>query len=181
MINDQVIVKNKTKETNMNVEITINGAPASGKTSIATMLKQILERHNIQVTVIDRDDDKIEFDEQICSRNLSRLGGRLSVTIKTQQAFYGIAALKPDLTFPDLVSRELVRAREGHQPMRNPHEAYGIIMEEVDEFWDEVKRKRLNPLAALKELAQIGAMAQRAAEDLGLMANRDASFDLMKE
>lgn len=40
------------------------------------------------------------------------------------------------------VSAELIRAREMHPgKFRNLHEAYGVMLEEVDEFWDEVKKK----------------------------------------
>jgi NTP pyrophosphatase (non-canonical NTP hydrolase) len=59
--------------------------------------------------------------------------------------------------------------------MPTPHDAYGKILEEVDEFFDEVKQKdavRDTPSGRarmLQELVQVGAMAQRAAEDLKLI------------
>lgn len=87
--------------------------------------------------------------------------------------------------FAEAVRRELQKARgeyvtldenkqpvqpKGHAPLNSAHEAYSVILEEVCEFWDWVCRKReeRDPNEMLKELVQIGAMAQRAAEDLGL-------------
>jgi len=55
-----------------------------------------------------------------------------------------------------------------HGLYHSPHEAYGVLMEEVDEFFDEVKRKRIDPLAMRKELIQVAAVAVRAIHDLKL-------------
>ena len=49
--------------------------------------------------------------------------------------------------------------------MRNFHEAYGILKEEVDEFWDAVKKN--DHERALDEIAQVGAMALAILVDLG--------------
>jgi hypothetical protein len=67
------------------------------------------------------------------------------------------------------VEGEITRARCLH-PWRYPtlHHGYAVLLEEVEEFKDEVFRKSENRdyLAMYKELAQIGAMAQRIAEDI---------------
>lgn len=65
---------------------------------------------------------------------------------------------------------ELERATELHGPMMSSHHAYGVILEEVDEFWDEVKKKReLRSKQKMKEeLVQIAAMCCRAIIDLKL-------------
>lgn len=68
--------------------------------------------------------------------------------------------------FPGLVARELAKAREKHRGPASPHEGYAILLEEVDEFWDEVKRQKPDPIQMLKELAQIGVVAQRIAEEV---------------
>lgn len=69
-----------------------------------------------------------------------------------------------------LVEEELVKAREKHQgPIHTPHEAYGVIMEEVCGFFDEVRLQQHMKGAILKELVQIAAMCYRAAEDLQLL------------
>ncbi len=74
-----------------------------------------------------------------------------------------------ELDFPDMVKTEIERARRLHPQKHNSlHEGYAIILEEVDEFWDEVKKKRSeqSPVMILSELVQIGAMAQRISEDV---------------
>jgi len=72
--------------------------------------------------------------------------------------------------FAALVRQELEGARSKHAPMMSAHHAYAVILEELDEFWDEVKRRgdAQSPLAMLGEIIQVAAMCQRAAEDLGL-------------
>lgn len=49
--------------------------------------------------------------------------------------------------------------------MNSAHEAYGVLLEEVDELWDHVKTKQKNrDLAAMqKEAIQVAAMAIRFA------------------
>lgn len=68
------------------------------------------------------------------------------------------------------VASELQRARLLHKPLNSAHEAYSVILEEIDEFWDEVKKKRSerNHCNMRKELVQIAAMAVRALSDLDL-------------
>lgn len=70
------------------------------------------------------------------------------------------------------VASELQRARLFHKPLNSAHEAYSVILEEIDEFWDEVKKKRSerNHCNMRKELVQIAAMAVRALSDLDLGA-----------
>ena len=70
--------------------------------------------------------------------------------------------------FPDFVKNELERAREQNAPINSVHEGYGVILEEVDEFWAEVCKKKAerDPVNMFNELVQIAAMAQRVAEDV---------------
>lgn len=63
---------------------------------------------------------------------------------------------------------EFRNATENHGPMHGGHEAYAVIKEEVDEFWDEVKKKNPDRENMRKELVQIAAMACRAVVDLDL-------------
>lgn len=67
--------------------------------------------------------------------------------------------------FAGLVKHELEKAREKHRPIAGIHEGYAVLLEEVDEFWERVKEQQPDPMEMLKELGQIGAMAQRVAED----------------
>jgi hypothetical protein len=53
---------------------------------------------------------------------------------------------------------EIERARRKHAPMRGPHEGYAVLLEEVDELWDEVKRRDPDLAAMRKEAIQIAAM-----------------------
>jgi len=57
------------------------------------------------------------------------------------------------------IAEEIKRARAKHAPMRGAHEGYAVLLEEVDELWDEVKRSKADLVAMRKEAIQIGAMA----------------------
>jgi hypothetical protein len=71
------------------------------------------------------------------------------------------------------VVAEAGRAARIHDPMHSPHEAYGVIKEEFEEFWAEVKAfnlpkgKDTRPNMRL-ELIQTAAMCIRAIRDLNL-------------
>lgn len=73
----------------------------------------------------------------------------------------------PHPVFADL-NDEMTRAVDKHGPMRNEHEAYGLIAEEFAEFFDEIRRQELDRTAARKELIQIAAVACQAIIDLKL-------------
>ena len=70
--------------------------------------------------------------------------------------------------FDELVDRELARARSLHNPYNSHHEAYSVILEELDEYWDEVKKRTAErDTEHMKtELVQIATTARRAYEDL---------------
>jgi len=74
------------------------------------------------------------------------------------------------MTFTESVAHELLTARARYPLMASLHEGYAVILEEVEEFWDECKKKpKLRDRKRLyEELVQIAAMAQRTAEDLQL-------------
>jgi hypothetical protein len=65
------------------------------------------------------------------------------------------------------VSEELDRAESQFPKINTPHEGYAIILEELDEFWDECKvnqsRRSLNDMR--NELIQVAAMAIRTIKD----------------
>lgn len=76
--------------------------------------------------------------------------------------------------FVHLQEVALAKARSKHAPMQTRHEAYGVILEELDEFWDQVKAggadtPKVDKAKLLKELTHVAAMCQRAAEDLNLL------------
>jgi len=64
--------------------------------------------------------------------------------------------------------RELCRARDAHPKFNSDHEGWAVIKEELDELWDEIKKKKekRNRRFLLKESIQIAAMAMRYASDL---------------
>lgn len=64
--------------------------------------------------------------------------------------------------------RELERATKEYGPLINGHEAYAVILEELDEFWKEVKKKQPDRVNMRKELIQIAAMVKRTYMDLDL-------------
>lgn len=67
----------------------------------------------------------------------------------------------------DEVKAELARASVW-PPMNSAHEGYGILLEEVDELFDQVKIKQKNrDLEKMKaEAIQVAAMALRFAHDI---------------
>lgn len=72
--------------------------------------------------------------------------------------------------FTRMVEDELARARAKFPTgMHGPHESYAVILEELDEFWDEVRGQNHDPDRMLKELIQVAAMCARAAEDCGFV------------
>lgn len=73
--------------------------------------------------------------------------------------------------FRQMMDRELERMKSKNYSVHGYHEAFGLILEELDEFWEEVRKKsnKRDPQNCLKELSQIAALAERSAIDLGLL------------
>jgi hypothetical protein len=65
------------------------------------------------------------------------------------------------------VSIEVKRAMSKHAPMHSLHEAYAVILEEVDEFKAEVwkKQKERDTADVYTELVHIAAMVARCVAD----------------
>lgn len=65
---------------------------------------------------------------------------------------------------------EAERASTMHAAMNSLHEAYAVLLEEVDELWEEVKKNpRKHPecrVKAREEALQVGAMAMRLIHDV---------------
>ena len=64
-------------------------------------------------------------------------------------------------------SEEVDRAMNAYPPINNVHEGYAIILEELEEFWQEAKLKPelRDPARMRAELIQVAAMACRTAVD----------------
>lgn len=57
---------------------------------------------------------------------------------------------------------EVERAKSIHKGnFNNFHEAYAVILEEIDELWDEIKKKDVDLEAIRKEAIQAAAMLCR--------------------
>jgi vacuolar-type H+-ATPase catalytic subunit A/Vma1 len=68
----------------------------------------------------------------------------------------------------DEVYKEVRVAQRKHSPFNSSHESYAVIKEELEEYWEEVKKKsgdrdREN---MRKELLQIAASAIKAIESM---------------
>lgn len=74
-------------------------------------------------------------------------------------------------TFEQLVTRNLARAQRSHGPGNSYHHYYGVLVEELQEFFDEVRLQYGQRSCAriLRELVDIATAARRAAEDMKLL------------
>lgn len=66
----------------------------------------------------------------------------------------------------DLATSALDAALRKHRSMASPHEGYAVILEELDELWDEVCAQSCDLAKARKEAAQVAAMGIRFLMDL---------------
>jgi hypothetical protein len=76
----------------------------------------------------------------------------------------------PDNPFLAEMCRELARAEAMHPRFNSHHEAYAVLLEELDEFWDECrKQSHARDLRdSRRELIQIATVAWKAARSLGI-------------
>ena len=72
------------------------------------------------------------------------------------------------------VSLEVKRAMSKHAPMHSLHEAYAVILEEVDELKAHVWKKQTerNALEVYTEIVHIAAMCARCVADCGDQFNK---------
>ena len=61
---------------------------------------------------------------------------------------------------------EAALARGVWPAFNSMHEGYSVILEELDELWDEIKTKPRDSAAVRAEAIQVGAMALRFLVDL---------------
>ena len=75
----------------------------------------------------------------------------------------GCVAMSLRLPIVGEVTEELLRAQRLFPPFNSSHEGYAVILEEVDELWEEVKNnKRPDTLdRQRKEALQVAAMGMR--------------------
>lgn len=63
------------------------------------------------------------------------------------------------------IDEELHRATTKFPAINSGHEGYAVILEELDEAWEEIKRKGADPALIRGELIQVAAMAIRTIKD----------------
>lgn len=63
------------------------------------------------------------------------------------------------------VGLEVISAMTRFAPFNSAHEGYAVILEELDEMWDDIKANRL--LESTAEAVQVAAMAVRYLVDIG--------------
>lgn len=66
----------------------------------------------------------------------------------------------------ELVLEELEKATTAHKPWSSEHHGYAIIHEELDELWDEVKKREPDKDRMKEEAVQVAAMAIRFLIDI---------------
>ena len=64
------------------------------------------------------------------------------------------------------IHSEFNSANEKFKPFSTYHEGYAVILEELDELWDEVKSRDHSHYRMKKEAIQVAAMAIRFIYDL---------------
>lgn len=79
----------------------------------------------------------------------------------------------------DDVRLEAAKASEAHGPFNSDHEAYGVLLEELDELWEHVKMKRpmRNREAMYREAVQVAAVAARFARRVAALGVRSLADD----
>ena len=65
-----------------------------------------------------------------------------------------------------LIYQETYDASQRYPSFHSLHESYAVLKEEVDELWEEIKKKDRDPEQIKKEAIQVGAMALRLLVDL---------------
>lgn len=58
-----------------------------------------------------------------------------------------------------LIVDELRRANKVYKPFNSAHEGYAVMLEEMDELFDEIRKKRPDKNRMQDEAIQVGAMA----------------------
>lgn len=68
----------------------------------------------------------------------------------------------------DVIGDEVRRAEDLHPRINSLHEGYAVILEELDEVWEQVRLKARDrdPVAVRTELIQTAAMCVRTIRDV---------------
>lgn len=68
----------------------------------------------------------------------------------------------------EIIEEEVIRAKAMYPTFNSSHEGYAVILEELDELWDLVRKNKgiAGDLRMQNECIQIAAMSIRFIEDL---------------
>lgn len=68
----------------------------------------------------------------------------------------------------EMIETELARADRIYEPFISVHEGYAILLEEIDELWDEIKKSkgRLASEKMVEESIQVAVVAVKFIRDL---------------
>ena len=69
----------------------------------------------------------------------------------------------------EMILDECIRARGKFSPFNSAHEGYAVILEEMDELWEEIKHNPKNWERIQEEVLQVAAMGMRFLIDLERM------------
>ncbi len=63
---------------------------------------------------------------------------------------------------------EVLSSKDKHKPFNSSHEGYAVLLEELDEVWEEIKKSKHYTLSneAKQELIQVAAVAMRMINEL---------------
>ena len=64
------------------------------------------------------------------------------------------------------IRHELEVARKNYEPIASLHEGYAVILEELDESWEEIKQRHPDHAKVSRELIQTAAMVVRTLADV---------------
>lgn len=76
--------------------------------------------------------------------------------------------MKTYLEIQMAVDVEICISKEKHKPFNSSHEGYGVLLEELDEVWEEIKKSKNYTLSneSKQELIQVAAVAMRMINEL---------------
>lgn len=86
------------------------------------------------------------------------------MTRKDLQKF--VEADDDEITVLTLILTELRKARSKHEDMNSAHEGYAVILEELDELWEEIKKQERSHIKIAEEAIQVAAMGCRFLIDI---------------
>lgn len=126
-----------------------------------------IERRLGQKTTGDVADDTERLIETIRSQQNELKEAYEELLMYQRHVYQGIPPENLRRFYRD-VDRELTRAMERYPRLNSAHEAYAIILEELEELWQEIKVKQAhhNRTAMRKEAVQVAAMLTRFVIDV---------------